>query len=149
MPNIHLDKIQKLQNRALRIVDLAPRYTSNLDLHKKYKVSPLFIRRSNNLLKLIHTYLRHNLDESNTAWDIGPNSTDINHRVLTRQTRTPYIPLTIPRTVKYKLSCAYAGPKLWLDQPLALRQIADRDEFKMRLKLRAREELPQLLNVFR
>lgn len=70
-------------------------------------------------------------------------------RVMTRQTLTPYLPLKFPRSNRYKSSCAYLGPKMWLELPLSLRQTSDRDEFKPKMKLKACEELSQLQNVYR
>lgn len=149
VPNILLDRVQKLQNKALRIIDLPPRYTSNLDLHVRYQVIPLFIRRRNNLLKMVHMYLRHNLDDLDIAWDDVTPLSELGNRMITRQTTTPFIPVRMPKSTKYKLSCAYSGPKLWLDQPLTTRQIADQEEFKIHLKRRAQNELLTILDVYR
>lgn len=149
LASTHLDKIQKLQNRALRIVDLPPGYTSNVHLHRKYQVIPLFLRRGNNLLKLIHTFLRHNLDESGVEWNFEGHHHDSDSRIMTRQALTPYIPLKMLKSAKYRLSCAYLGPKMWLELPMTLRQTSDKDDFKIKLKLRAREELAQMQSVYR
>lgn len=62
-----LDVVQRLQIRALRIVDLSPRYTTNISLHQKYLVLPLYIRRRDNLLKTVHTFLRHNCESCEVA----------------------------------------------------------------------------------
>lgn len=40
-----LEKLQKIQNRALRICYCASRYTSNILLHKHANILPLFLRR--------------------------------------------------------------------------------------------------------
>lgn len=149
VPNTYLDKIQKLQNKALRIVDLSPRYTSNIHLHNKYQVIPLYIRRRNNLLKLVHTYLRHNLDDLDVSWENYVPTEGQYDRIITRQAATPFIPLRLPRSEKYKSSCAYSGPKLWLDQSTSIRQIADHEEFKCLLKRMAQSELPTLRDVYR
>lgn len=144
LPNVVLDKIQRVQNRALRIADLADRYVSNVELHQKYYVQPLFIRRRINQLKMVHTYLRHHLDDNELGW--GHSSLNANIR-LTRQTAAPYIPLKLPKSSRYSKSCAYMAPKLWLDLPLATRQIADRDSFKSDLKTKARLELMNIQSV--
>lgn len=70
------------------------------------------------------------------------------NRMITRQDATPFIPLRMPRSVKYKSSCAYLGPKLWLDQNVSIRQIADHEEYKSFLKRKARSELPTLRDVY-
>lgn len=75
LANTHLDKVQKVQNRALHIVDLPPRHKTNVHLHKKYQVIPLFIRRGNNLVKLIHTFLWPNLEDTGVEWDSGGHGT--------------------------------------------------------------------------
>lgn len=89
------------------------------------------------------------MDDSGIAWDSGDHRGNNGGRALTRQTLTPHIPLKMPKSTKYKLSCAYSGPKMWLELSLPMRQIADRDEFKLKLKLKAREELAQLQDVYR
>lgn len=66
-----LDKLQKIQNRALRVANLSLRYTRNIDLQRKFKVVPLFMRRDKNIQKMIHTYFLHNIDDIEFPWSNG------------------------------------------------------------------------------
>lgn len=145
---VELDKLQKLQNRALRIANLAPRYTSNIELHRYYKIVPLYMRRERNLLKLLHTYLLHNLDYMEFQWDGSMcGSKDSQDSRITRQMSAPYVPLQNPKSTKYKISCAFKGPWLWLELPLSFRREADQLKFKQLLKIKSLSHLETLNSV--
>lgn len=143
-----LRKLQLIQNRALRIVNLAPRYTSNISLHQKYNVHPLYVRRNNNLLKAVHTFILHNVESLNLPWSTNDGDPQNANVRITRQMSTPYLPLPLPRTVRFKESCAYKGPKLWIDLDLNIRSVSNHNRFKVLLKLKAREYLTNLTSVF-
>lgn len=140
-----LRSLQLIQNRALRIVNLAPRYTSNLTLHQKYNVLPLYIRRNNNLLKMVHTFILHNVNSEDVSWSMHNSQTNVR---TTRQMSTPYLPLPMPRSTKFKESCAYIGPKLWLDLNFSIRSEPEKNRFKLLLKRKARNDLCNLTSVF-
>lgn len=134
--------LNRLQNKALRIVNLSPRYTSNISLHKQYKVVPLYVRRQQNLLKIIHSYIAHN------PMLISVPRVVNNGLITTRQSTAPYIPLKVPKSSKYAQSCAQKGPSFWLDLPLDMRREYDCELFKMRVKQHLLEQLDRLHNVF-
>lgn len=95
-PKSEVRKVQMLQNRALRIVKLATRYSSVTELHKAFSVLPLYMRRENNLLKLIHKYLLHRVNDNELPWLAADGDNHIildNHIRSTRQTSAPYLPL--------------------------------------------------------
>lgn len=106
------------------------------------------MRRKMNLVKLMHTYLSHNLNHIEFPWVDG-NDSVINSQVrMTRQASAPFLPLKIPRTTLYRNSCAYMGPKLWLDLPLNFRLEADPIRFKRDMKVKARADLENIISVF-
>lgn len=49
-----LSRIQRLQNRALRICQCTNRYTSNIKLHQDTSVLPVFLRRKLDLYKIMY-----------------------------------------------------------------------------------------------
>lgn len=120
-PKNELCKIQIIQNKTLRIIHLASRYTANVYLHQRFKVLVLFMRRDNNLLKMVHTYILHNVNSQNLPW--LPN---VEVRT-TRQTSAPYLPLPLSRSKRYTDSCAYRAPKLWLELDSAIRSVSDQN----------------------
>lgn len=48
------ERVQKVQNRCLRICFLAQRYTSNITLHKEAKVLPVYLKSIYDTLKLMY-----------------------------------------------------------------------------------------------
>lgn len=60
-------RIQKMQNRALRICLLMDRYTSNLTLHKEAKVIPIHLRSKLEMHKLMFHISRKNLPSSDNS----------------------------------------------------------------------------------
>lgn len=141
-----LDRIQKLQNRALRKVSLAQRFTSSIELHTKFNVLPLYMRRVKNLQKLMHSYLLHNINQIDFPWSSAEG--DAEGSRVTRLRSAPYVPLKTPKTSKYKDSFGYSGPKLWLSLPLCFRQEADPSKFKLLLKAKSFEDLKTVTSVF-
>lgn len=61
----------------------------------------IIFNKKNHLLKIVHTYLLHNIHSIDQSFK--------------RQTAVPYLPLAILRSCRPKGSCAYIGPRLWLD----------------------------------
>lgn len=141
----NLDKIQKLQNRALRIVSLVPRYISNIELHKKFNVLPLHLRRARNLQKLMHNHLLQNINQIDFPWSSNEDNT--RDSMLTKLRYAPYILLKIPKSTKYKDCCTFKGPQLWLSLPLCSRLEVDPNRFKLLLKSKAVEDLKTIISV--
>lgn len=56
---------------------------------------------------MVHTYLRHIQEEMGIAWNLPELTGSTEHGVITRQTATPYIPINLPKTTKYKASRGY------------------------------------------
>lgn len=145
-----LDKLQKLQNRALRIANQASRYTRNIDLHRRYKIVPLYMHREKNIQKLIHTYLSHNLEDVDFPWDNeGLDNTLAQSSIVTRQMSAPFVPLKHPNSTRYKNSCAFRWPQLWLELPISFRREANYQRFKLLLKIKSRSDLEVINSVYR
>lgn len=90
---------------------------SNIDLHKKFRIVPLYMRRNSNLLKLMHTYLTHNITRMKFPWGVpldgatrdGSSGPAIQSRV-TRQITAPYILSRYPDPLAIKLPETLRGP---------------------------------------
>lgn len=143
-------KVQLIQNRALRVVNLAPSYTSNIELHQKYKVLPPYMRRTNNLLKMVHTFILHNVISADLSWSTNDSDTSQPNSRITRQMSVSYLPLPMPKTKKYRDSCTYMGPHnyMWLDLDYSIRSEPDQNRFKLLLKRKARDDLCNITSVF-
>lgn len=150
-------RLQKVQNRALRIIDLSPRYTANLDLHRKYNILPTEARRKINLLKIMYkrrnpvTYLQDSPimgdvnDSHNPAVDMVENDNDYSG-VVTRSRYYGDIALPLPRFGKSRNSCYFIGPSLWLGLSREIRSAGSLDLFTMKLKGKYRFELHAVLD---
>ena len=102
-----LTKMQRLQNRALRIV-FGPKKLSVDEMHTAARVDYLEIRRENHLLALMF----------NRAWDDQYRDTTAR---ITRQADA--ILLTVPRakTAKYAKAPIVLGSRIWNDLPVTVR----------------------------
>lgn len=129
--------MQKLQNKALRIICLSSRYTTGASLHKRLNILPLFIRRQQNLMKIVHSYIGHNQELT-----VVPQLLNNDSRV-TRQNTAPFIPLKTPSHFKV---CTFMCSQRSLT-PLVIRKERDKELFKMLIKHRAFAEL-NTLSVF-
>lgn len=114
------DRLQRLQNRALRICALASRYTTNLSLHQKCKVLPLNLWRKMDMFPLMFK-LHKNSKMSDEDSTVRPN---------TRYQLTNDPTLITPRNDRFLRSVSYAGPKLWASLPREVKDIGDMDKFK-------------------
>lgn len=61
LPQNLKNKLQRCQNKCLRVSQEADRYTSNLDLHLKCKILPLRYRRKISLCAMMYK----NIEQSN------------------------------------------------------------------------------------
>lgn len=118
---VAVSRLQKLQNKALRICYCANRYTSNLELHTKAGVLPIILRRKLDLYKIM--YNRALLKERSLPPDV--NSPDVNspvfepnyERPLTRYATSRPPTFVKPKTSRFLDSVTYQGPKIWADLP--------------------------------
>lgn len=120
-----LDRIQRVQNKALRIAGLSCRYTSSLDPHRRFNLLPLCLRRQQNLLKAVHTFMLHNSEEVSSSWGTPVSSTAI----ITRQADVPFVPLSRPLSTRFSNSGAYEGFKWWIELPSYIRREYDHNTF--------------------
>lgn len=135
-----LDNVQRLQNRALHIVSHCQRYTTNIALHRKYNVVPLFIRRKANQVKAMRNYLLHN-PEKNRMLDQSVDR-------VTRLLLAPYLDLPHPYSSKFQKSCSYLGPQSWNSLPTDIRRENDPLLFKTKLKAFALAQSQLVTSVF-
>lgn len=105
-------KIQRLQNKALRICLRSNHLDSTVDNHNHVKLSFIDKRRDVNILKLIHWRIYSpNISEPNsTIFQIVNNSQS--ESVSTRLCAAPTIRLDIPTSGKICKSLLYYGSKL-------------------------------------
>lgn len=105
-----LGKLQKTQNRALRICYRAPRYTSNLTLHTNAKLYPLHLRRKFELLKIMYLKNRGANEMSGLAAEVSNVSNDC----PSTRYNTSFPPEFVrPNTTRFLISITYQGPKIW------------------------------------
>lgn len=127
-------RLQRMQNRALRICLKAEGGTRISDLHTRAKLAPLDLHREFDILKLFHkkVYARNheNCDYTNVMLDYYQQS-DI---PLTRSHEAPLIQISRPNNEKFRKSLLYTGTTLWNNLPLDLRNNADYNSFRSLLR---------------
>lgn len=111
-------KIQKVQNRVLRICGLAGRYVSNLTLHRELKVLPISLRCKFDIM--VAMFKRSARD----------TSLNIPQGVVTRAQSVPSIHVLRPHTARFRNSISYQGPLIWESIPHHWKRIQDLDTFK-------------------
>lgn len=123
-------KIQRLQNKALRICFRSSRLDRTSDIHAHAKLSTLDKHREVNILKLIHwkVYTPFNSDQNPSIITIVNNNETVS--VSTRLRRAPVIRRDTPTSGKASKSLLYFGAKLWND----LRNEPDPLAFKIAIK---------------
>ena len=118
-----LDKMEKLQYRALRIVHKIrnPRDISRVDLLNLSGMKELKVRRKCHLLNQMFMWKRKGkwLKQQNRA---------------TRNQNLQQFYLPKPRTEEAKKSPFYRGAKLWLKLPPNIRKMEGKEEFKLATK---------------
>lgn len=119
LPLNQLNKLQRVQNKCLRICHLADKTTSNVALHCMSKLLPLRLRRKLSVCKIIFKKIRH-----------SPGILREPVRSGNRSSFKRIIQLPIPRLNRFKASLPYAGYLNWNQLPENLRMITDYDTFK-------------------
>lgn len=130
-----VSKLQKLQNRSLRICCRTNRYTSNIPLHRKSNVLPLYLRRNLDTYKIM---FKRMVAEKREVID---NDTS---RIVTRYSASKPPIFVSPRSNKFLNSISYQAPLLWAGLPNDIKKISDYDKFSSSVKKIVRAELAQL-----
>lgn len=130
----HRQKLQVVQNRALRICCLANRYVSNYTLHQRHHVLPISLRAKLDLSVLMFKVIRRS---------IKCNVTQSPQR-MTRLNTAPVITVTRPNTAVFLRSMSYIGPNLWNNLPTAVRFMTDLDTYKKHIRQRIDSEFSAL-----
>lgn len=126
-------KLQKLQNKSLRICFLSGRYTSNLVLHRQSNVLPLRLRGKLELYKLKYRISRKQLD---------PVETGVN----TRSQNAFPIELIAPKSDKFLRSISYQGPRLWSELPAQIKKLPY-DAYCTEIKRKIQAEMDELVQI--
>lgn len=116
-------RLQKVQNRALRICHCADRYTSNLKLHEKSNVLPLSLRMRLDTYKNMYRRLL-----------LQSRGTETHLRLNTRSNDALLMSIDKPNTERFVRSVTYQGPKLWNELPPNIRNINDCSKFECEVK---------------
>ena len=117
-----LDKLQRLQNKCLKICQGQDRLFSNNRAHKEAKVPFLKERRRAHTLNFM--YKRK-----------SGKPALLNHReIRTRAHDAPLFQINIPRCEAYKRSVGFFGSTLWNGLPVKIRNINSYQEFKVKQK---------------
>ena len=107
------DKLQRLQNRCLKICKRVNTRFNTKDLHSITNMPMLHVRREARQIK------HHHVDKRN---------------IRTRAHDAPLFMVKVPRVEAYKRSIEYAGALQWNNLPPATRKIKDLDVFKVNQK---------------
>lgn len=121
-PKAYVEKLQKLQNRALRISYLADRYTSNIELNKRAKLFPLYLCRKLEICKVMFKRMH-----------CKPSTQSVN-RPTTRYNETNPPNFVAPKTQRFLSSITYQAPKIWADLPNRIKSIVDTFEFEREIR---------------
>lgn len=119
LPVNYLNKLQRLQNRCLRICNFVDKDTSNYELHVMSKLLPLRLRRK----KAISTFMFKKIRRS-------PEILLEPIRAGNRSNNKRLIRLLMPKTKRFKTSLSYAGYQWWNNLPEDLRMNNDINSFK-------------------
>ena len=118
------DKLQVLQNRALRTVFQVDRYHSTELLHDEAKLLRLRYRRETHILQFMYTKSK----DTNFCKKSTRRRSRIG--VKTRSQKKCNFILGKPSTEKYKRSISYKGPKIWNTLPGTIQKANSGFEFK-------------------
>ena len=121
-------KLQRIQNRAIRIITKTDKTTSTTELQNKLKLQPLHRRWQNQLLTLMHIRSRN------------PIHTQTAHRT-TRQTSKYNIKIPRPKTQLLKNAPCYKGAQIWNALPEAHKALELRP-FKKYIKHKTETSTP-------
>lgn len=123
LPQNLKNKLQRCQNKCLRVSQEADRYTSNLDLHLKCKILPLRYRRKISLCAMMYK----NIEQI----------PEIVREQLThhsRLQRSLNLESPFPRKETFKETITYQGPVNWNNLPLHIKMSNNYAIFKRKLK---------------
>ena len=130
----NLSRLQKLQNRGLRICLNTQGYISRIQLHLSCKVFPLKRRRKINLRKYMYKQKENQ--------DIV-----VNRNIRTRRHDAVVFEMCKPNLELVKKSTMYRGIQDWNDLPANVRNIDNFNEFKILQKLNFSDQLPFVSNT--
>lgn len=119
----HLEKLQKLVNRSIRVCLKRPRDANVFTLHVDAKVLPLRIRRNIVLMKLMFGL------KSKEG-----NNERANKRVVTRSSTLCNLSIPFPNTEWFRKSISYQGPSRWCNLPTELKNIRVAEDFAVHIK---------------
>lgn len=105
-----LNKLQRVQNKCLRICHYADKRTSNFELHLASKILPLMLRRKIAIGNFFFKKIRE-----------SPEMLSEPVRQGNRSCCKRMIKLSFPRTNKFKFSMSYAGQHFWNSLPEKMR----------------------------
>lgn len=117
-----LFKLQKFQNRMLRLVLHINYRISNVDLHLRSNVLPLVYRRHLSICRVMF----------NLSFDVNRLEQTMN--VRTRSAGAAMLSVPFPKSNFLHKSVFYQGFKIWNSLPVHLRMIRDYKLFKKKLK---------------
>ena len=117
----NLEKLQKLQNRGLRICTNENYYVPVILLHQRCTVPNLLTQRTCNLRKYMY--------KQQTNTDIV-----VNRNIHTRRHAATIFETCRPELEKYKRGTIYRGIQEWNNLPAVTRNIDTYDKFKQTQK---------------
>ena len=125
-----LAKLQRMQNRCLRVALRRDQLSNVTDLHREASLLPLKYRINTSLLKILFDQSRE------------PDNLDVRVRgSSTRLHDGPIFPVPFPKSEGFKKSVAYYGPTLWHALPHHIRMASDKKYFTRLLKTKYWETL--------
>lgn len=135
---LDLSRIQKFQNRALRVCTYANRYTSNISLHRDTNVLPLYLRRKLETYKLMYSRML-NAEQINPACDSRP---------VTRFTSSRPPVFDRPKSCRFLNSITYQAPKLWSELQSQVKNMNDSSYFDREIRKVINAEMAQLTSLW-
>ena len=131
-----LDKLQKVQNRACRIICKGSRYDSATELHQKLNLPKLKDRAELNLSLLCHKSV---YNDGNTT-GLSRYFIPLEHLDRARVTRALYdksVVVPLVRMAMGRKAFEFRGPQAWNSIPAASRQIVKFEQFKSTISKRS------------
>ena len=123
-------KLQKLQNRAARVLTFSNYDCSTSELFQNLKWSKLVHQRAVSKAIMMHSIVNNTATEYLTSCFVRRcDLTSCNLRENEYKLAVPQ-----PRTEFYKRSLSYSGSVLWNSLPLEVRQLTSRNVFKRKLR---------------
>jgi hypothetical protein len=127
----YLDKLIKLNNKLLRIMQHQPRFCHVRDLYVNYCTLAIFEQHTQQLLTLVHKVLYHKSELP----DVFSDYFTLNRSVHVHETRSQTdIHLDKASTAFGQRSVKYKGGFLWNNLPPDLKTIESSRKFKLSLK---------------